>query len=83
AAARWTWGALACYAAAVALTMGVNVPLNRRLAEAGDPDTIREIAALRQKFTDTWVPSNKVRTLACTAALLCLGRALTLRTKAG
>ncbi|MEV3993989.1 anthrone oxygenase family protein [Streptomyces sp. NPDC049837] len=77
AAARWTWAALALYTAAVALTFRVNVPLNRRLAAASGPSAnAGELAALRQAFTSRWVPSNAVRTLACTAALACLGRAL-------
>lgn len=75
-AARWTWAALALYTTAVVLTMGINVPLNKRLAAAGLPAAAGELAALRTTFRKTWVPSNTVRTLACTAALLCLGRAL-------
>ncbi|MER5887856.1 anthrone oxygenase family protein [Streptomyces sp. NPDC001941] len=72
-AARWTWAALALYTAAVVLTMKINVPLNKRLA-AGR--TAAELAELRAKFKNTWVPSNAARTVACTAALICLGRAL-------
>ncbi|QIP82823.1 DUF1772 domain-containing protein [Streptomyces sp. Tu 2975] len=75
-AAHWTWAALALYTAAVVLTMRINVPLNKRLAAAGLPEAAGELAALRDTFKKTWAPSNAARTLACTAALLCLGRAL-------
>lgn len=80
-AARWTWAALALYSAAVALTLGVNVPLNRRLARLGPAPHGPELAALRDRFRGTWVPANAARTLACTAALACLGRALVLRAR--
>ncbi|WP_256104250.1 DUF1772 domain-containing protein [Streptomyces sp. ODS05-4] len=82
AAARWTWGALGCYATAVALTFAVNVPLNRRLAAAGAPDAIRRLGELKEGFSAPWARSNSLRTLACTAALVCLGRALALRHRA-
>ncbi|MER5499620.1 MULTISPECIES: DUF1772 domain-containing protein [unclassified Streptomyces] len=73
-AARWTWAALGFYTTALALTATVNIPLNRRLAASGR--TAGELAELRRAFTSTWVRSNTARTLACTAALVCLGRAL-------
>jgi uncharacterized membrane protein len=79
-AARWTWAALALYSAAVAITFGINVPLNKQLARLG-PASGPALAALRGRFRGTWVPANAARTLACTAALACLGRALVLRAR--
>lgn len=78
AASRWATAALALYTVAVGVTVFVNLPLNRALARGGD-GTLRELSALRTRFATSWVRANKVRTLACTAALACLGRALTLR----
>ncbi|WP_244967093.1 DUF1772 domain-containing protein [Streptomyces cacaoi] len=82
AAARWAWAALALYGGVVALTTVVNVPLNRRLAAGGLSGAAGGLAALRGAFTRPWTRANAVRTLACTAALACLGRALTLRGRA-
>ncbi|MGW6918598.1 anthrone oxygenase family protein [Kitasatospora sp. NPDC054939] len=75
---RWVGAALLLYAVMLGLTAGVNVPLNTELADAGDPSTIADLAAVRARFEDTWVVSNAVRTLVCTAALGALGRALLL-----
>ncbi|MEC4019684.1 anthrone oxygenase family protein [Streptomyces sp. H27-D2] len=77
-AARWTWGALALYTTSVILTVGVNMPINNELARAGSPETIADLGAFRGKFKGVWTASNVARTLACTAALAALGRALTL-----
>lgn len=77
-AARWVVAALVLYALAFVVTMGVNVPLNDDLAAAGDPATIRDLAAVREEFEDRWVTWNILRTVASTAALACLGRALVL-----
>lgn len=71
-AARWAASALACYGAAVAMISGVHVPLNDRLARDGDP------GVARAAFERRWVAGNIGRTVACTAALACLGRALVL-----
>ncbi|MEV8633979.1 anthrone oxygenase family protein [Streptosporangium sp. NPDC051023] len=78
AAARWVVAGLVLYVVALAITMGVNVPLNERLASAGDPSKIADLAAVRESFEGVWVTTNTVRALACTLALGCLGRALTL-----
>ena len=77
-AAVWTLVAVAFYAVTLALTMGVEVPLNERLAAAGDPDRIADLAAVRADFEGLWVRVNVVRTLSCTVAVACLVRALTL-----
>ncbi|WBB63038.1 DUF1772 domain-containing protein [Streptomyces sp. WMMC500] len=72
----WIVTALALYAGAFAVTMGINVPLNDELAAAGDPETLHDPAAVRAAFEDRWVAWNTVRTLAAGAALACLLRAL-------
>ncbi|WP_304454047.1 DUF1772 domain-containing protein [Nocardiopsis sp. YSL2] len=74
----WTVGALALYAAAFGVTMGVNVPLNEQLAAAGDPALIDDPASVRAAFEDRWVAWNTARALASAAALGCLLRALVL-----
>ncbi|MGW4893543.1 anthrone oxygenase family protein [Kitasatospora sp. NPDC004240] len=74
----WILAALVLYTVALGLTMGVNVPLNNELAQAGDPASIADLAAVRARFEDTWVLSNTARTVACVAALVALGRALVL-----
>ncbi|MFF2521204.1 anthrone oxygenase family protein [Streptomyces liangshanensis] len=76
-AARWTGAATALYAFSVAVTVCVNLPLNRRLARAGSP-TGADLAAVRKAFDRPWRSANVARTLACTAALGALGRALVL-----
>jgi uncharacterized membrane protein len=60
----------------------LNIPLNNDLADAGDPARIADLAAARDDFEDPWVAWNIVRTVACTAALVCLGYALLLHGRA-
>ncbi|MEO3870724.1 anthrone oxygenase family protein [Nonomuraea sp. B12E4] len=74
AAARWTLAALALYIVALAITMGVNVPLNDELAKAAE-----DFTAARDNFEGLWNVTNNVRGLACTLALACLARSLTLQ----
>ncbi|SER65597.1 DUF1772 domain-containing protein [Streptomyces qinglanensis] len=74
----WVVAALALYGAAFGITMGVNVPLNNDLAAAGDPATLGDPSAVRAAFEDRWVAWNAARTVASTAALACLLRALVL-----
>lgn len=83
AAARWVVAALALYVTALLITMGINVPLNERLASVGHPDMVRDLAAVRADFEGPWVTANIVRTLACMLALGCLARALALHGRAG
>jgi uncharacterized membrane protein len=78
AAARWTLAALLLYVVALFLTMGIEVPLNDKLAQAGAPDQIKDLHAVRSSFEGTWVMVNHIRGLACTVAVACLGRALVL-----
>lgn len=77
-AARWIVASLALYILALAITMGVNVPLNDQLASAGDPSQIVDLAAVRNNFEGLWTATNVARMVACTLALACLGRALSL-----
>ncbi|MFI5643060.1 DUF1772 domain-containing protein [Kitasatospora sp. NPDC051705] len=77
-AALWAGAATLLYVVALMVTMGVNIPLNNQLAAAGDPSQISDFAAVRAKFEGTWVATNMVRTLLCTAGLGALARALVL-----
>jgi uncharacterized membrane protein len=72
----WAAAAFLLYAAAFAITMGISVPLNEELAGAGDPGALSDPGAVRAAYEDVWVRWNLVRTLASTAALVCLLRAL-------
>ncbi|MFB7715827.1 MULTISPECIES: DUF1772 domain-containing protein [unclassified Nocardia] len=72
----WTLAAFACYVVMFAITTGANVPLNDQLAAAGDPATIADPAAVREKFEGPWVAWNIARALVNTAALGCFAAAL-------
>ncbi|MGW0752330.1 anthrone oxygenase family protein [Streptomyces sp. NPDC002587] len=76
-AARWGWLAFALYGLSLAVTAIVNIPLNNQLARAG-----ADVSAARSRFGGRWALGNVVRTVACTAALAALGRALTLHGRA-
>ncbi|MFJ1702091.1 DUF1772 domain-containing protein [Kitasatospora sp. NPDC088346] len=78
AAMWWTVAAAGCYAVLLVVTTVVNVPLNDRLAAAGDPGAVADLAAVRARFEVVWVRWNLVRALAGTAAFGCLAWALTL-----
>lgn len=75
---RWVLAALVLYLVAFAVTSVVHVPLNEELADAGDPAKIADPAAVREKFEDTWLAWNVVRTLVSTVAIGLLARALVL-----
>ncbi len=64
------------YGIVLAVTFGINVPLNYELDEAVDPDRITDLADVRNQFEGPWVVANVVRTLFCTAAVAALARAL-------
>ncbi|MEU9191713.1 anthrone oxygenase family protein [Streptomyces hundungensis] len=72
----WLVAALVLYLIAFVVTSAVNVPLNDRLAEAGDPRHIEDPAAIRSAFEKAWVTWNVVRALLHTAAFGCLAWAL-------
>ncbi|MFI6118089.1 DUF1772 domain-containing protein [Kitasatospora sp. NPDC051164] len=82
-AALWAAAATVLYVVALLVTMGVNIPLNNQLAAAGDPSQIQDLAAVRAKFADTWVPVNMLRTALCTGGLLALTRSLVLHGRSG
>ena len=80
-AASWALGGLALYFVGLVVTIGVNIPLNDALA-AVDPAHTADLAAARHNFEGPWDAANNVRTLVCTAALICLARAMTLHGRA-
>ncbi|MET8697994.1 anthrone oxygenase family protein [Kitasatospora sp. NPDC004723] len=83
AATLWTAVATVLYLAALVLTAAVNIPLNDRLAAAGDPAAITDLAAVRAAFVPTWTTANIARTVLCTAALAALTRALLVHRRPG
>ena len=56
------------YAAQLALTFGLNVPLNNGLDAVGPPGTTADPAAARKVFETRWVRANHLRTLLCTGS---------------
>jgi uncharacterized membrane protein len=76
--ARWLLASLTLYGVSLAVTFGVNIPLNEKLRRAGDVDHIPDLAALRKSFETPWVVGNAFRTVLGTAALACLAQALVL-----
>ncbi len=79
AALRWILAALVLYGGAFVITMGVSVPLNNELANAGHPDLIENLAKVRDDYEGPWVVWNIARTMASTVAMACLVRALMVR----
>ena len=78
-AARWIFGATLLYFVSLALTVGGNIPLNDKLAAAGDPAVIADFAAARAAFDEgTWNALNAARTIACMLSLLALVPAIAL-----
>jgi uncharacterized membrane protein len=75
---RWLLASLGLYVVALAVTMGVNIPLNEKLRRAGDVDQVPDLAALRKSFETPWVMGNAFRTVLGTAALACLAQAIVL-----
>lgn len=72
AALPWLIAALVLYLVAFMVTSGINVPLNDQLAKAGSPDRVKNLAAAREDFEDSWVTWNIVRALLHTASFGCL-----------
>ena len=81
--AGWIVAALALYTVMVVVTFTVHIPLNDDLSNAGDPDRIENLAAVRDDFVTPWVAWDIVRTLASTAAFGSLTWALVLRGRIG
>ena len=67
----------------VVVTFTVHIPLNDDLSNAGDPDRIENLAAVRDDFVTPWVAWDIVRTLASAAAFGSLTWALVLRGRIG
>ncbi|MFG2924793.1 DUF1772 domain-containing protein [Streptomyces sp. NPDC048305] len=74
----WLVAALVLYLIAFGVTVAVNVPLNDQLERAGDPDSLPDPAAVRERFESAWVTWNVVRALLHTAAFACLAWTLLL-----
>ena len=81
--AGWIVAGLALYTVMVLVTIAVRFPLNDDLMNAGDPDRIENLAAVRDDFVTPWVAWDIVRTLATAAAFGCLVWALVLRGRMG
>jgi uncharacterized membrane protein len=77
--AGWITAGLVLYAVMIVITFAVHLPLNEDLRQAGNPDNIENLAAVRDDFVTPWVAWDIVRTLATTAAFASLTWALVLR----
>jgi uncharacterized membrane protein len=76
--------ALALYAAVVAITIVVNVPLNDAIKAAGDPDQLEDVAAVRARFDERrWARWNLLRVFATTLAFGLLAWALLVHGETG
>lgn len=77
AALPWIAVALALYFVAFVVTIAVNVPLNDTLKAAGNPDHVRDLHSVRERFHETrWAAWNLVRVVTSTTAFGCLAWAL-------
>src|SRR5262245_6318350 len=77
AALPWIVAALVLYLAVFTITLRIHVPLNDAIKEAGDPDRIADLAAVRVRFDEArWMRWNLARAFATTAAFACLSWAL-------
>lgn len=77
----WLLAATLCYLAVLALTMGINIPLNNELADLGRPGPSTDYSVIRD-FKGTWETANIFRTLLCLGALSGIVRALLLHGRA-
>ncbi|MGH3824901.1 MAG: DUF1772 domain-containing protein [Pseudonocardiaceae bacterium] len=74
----WIAAGFVLAAAALIITVAVNVPLNNALDAAGGPDQIADLAAVRASFEAAWVRWNVARAVTSTAAFGCFIWALVL-----
>ncbi|MEU6444724.1 anthrone oxygenase family protein [Streptomyces sp. NPDC047046] len=74
----WVIAALVLYVVMFAVTGGINVPLNDRLAAGELPQTTGALAAARERFESSWVAWNVVRALAATGSFACAAWGLVL-----
>lgn len=72
----WIAAGVLLYVATLVVTLAVNVPLNDRLAAAGDPGSVPDPAAARAAFEAAWVRWNAVRAVLAVAATGTLAWAL-------
>jgi uncharacterized membrane protein len=72
----WIVAAAVLYAAAVLVTLTLNVPLNEQLAAAGPADQISDLAAVRAAFEGPWIRWNLLRTGLTIGSLTSLSIAL-------
>ncbi|WP_344073315.1 DUF1772 domain-containing protein [Streptomyces crystallinus] len=77
----WLLAATLCYAAALLLTVGINIPLNNKLADLGHPGPSTDYSVI-EDFKGTWETANIFRTLLCLTALGGIVRALLLHGRA-
>ncbi|MFF0745814.1 DUF1772 domain-containing protein [Streptomyces sp. NPDC004111] len=75
--ALWVGIAAVLYFIVLMITFSVNIPLNNELARAGSAAKLTDFSIV-EKFKTTWVTTNILRTLLCTAALTLMARALVL-----
>ncbi|WP_229848455.1 anthrone oxygenase family protein [Streptomyces melanogenes] len=78
---QWLLAAALCYTAVLALTMGINIPLNNKLADLGHPGPATDYSVI-EDFKGTWETANIFRTLLCLTALGGIVRALLLHGRA-
>jgi uncharacterized membrane protein len=64
----WIVAGLVMYVVVLVITFRINVPLNERLAAAGNPASSADAGAARAAFEDSWVRWNVVRAACSTAA---------------
>ena len=75
----WIVAALVLYLVVIVITVVVNVPLNDGIKAAGPPDSITDLAEVRERFNEAkWVRWNLVRAVLTTTAFGCLAWALVL-----
>jgi uncharacterized membrane protein len=72
----WITAAAVLYAAQLAVTFAINVPLNNALLAGSDPDRMTDPHAVRVAFEAKWVRWNHVRTWLVSAAFVSLIGAL-------
>ena len=72
----WIVAAAVFYAVQLAITFGINIPLNNALLAAGDPEKMTDPHAVRVAFEARWVRWNHVRTWLVIAAFVSLIGAL-------
>ena len=80
----WIGAALVLYVIVFVITLVVNVPLNDALKAAGEPGSLQEAAAIRERFDEArWAAWNLVRAVASTGAFALLAWALVVYGRTG